>query len=223
MERKSTDWRSNNSGYTWTYEECLSTATNLSPLVRNETLDGFTWIEGGYETRSYTPNDANNWPIEIHFRESDLNGTGGTTSSGSSPTSASSVASPGSVSSTTTGAQATANGTDTGPSSSVVASSSSNGGLSTGAKIAIGVVIPVVVLAAVIGVFLFFRRRRRARQQVETWPQDTKTPELGGERSTQTAELDSRLDQHTWPVELGAERRRLELPGSPGIGRAELE
>ena len=43
-------------------------------------------------------------------------------------------------------------------------------GLSTGAKVAIGVVIPLVVIAALIAAFFFFRRRRRTTPQDETVP-----------------------------------------------------
>jgi len=42
-------------------------------------------------------------------------------------------------------------------------SAGSGGGLSTGAKAAIGVVIPLVAIAILVGAFFFIRRRRRAR------------------------------------------------------------
>jgi hypothetical protein len=80
-------------------------------------------------------------------------------------------------------------------------SASSSSGLSTGAKIAIGVVIPVVFIMLLLGLFFFFRRRRRRQDTTAnqlTWPEDAKSPgldgtmrnELEGDASRRPAELE---------------------------------
>ncbi|KAK2598058.1 hypothetical protein QQS21_005769, partial [Conoideocrella luteorostrata] len=79
------------------------------------------------------------------------------------------------VTATTTTAKTTASTTDTSSGGSSTSNPSQSagepGGLSTGAKVAIGVVIPVVALAAIIGVFLWWRRRKHHYQpQSQTEP-----------------------------------------------------
>jgi hypothetical protein len=187
-----------NRGWTWSFNECLTEYADLHPTVRDETLDGFTWVEGPIETHSYSPNDLNNWPVEIHFRESDLSGAATTSSSASKD--ASQIASQGGAASSTS-----RNSKSTSTVSAVPTGTSqfapSTSGLSTGAKIAIGVVIPVFVILLLLGLFFFFRRRRRrqvAAANEQTWPEDAKSPELDG-------------------------TMRNELPGDAGRRPAELE
>lgn len=64
-----------------------------------------------------------------------------------------------STSSTATNTQSSA--TSTASNTATGTPSQSTGGLSTGAKAAIGVCIPVVFLALVFGIFWFFRTRRK--------------------------------------------------------------
>ncbi len=67
-----------------------------------------------------------------------------------------------------------------GPSATDTASiSNNNGGLSTGAKAAIGVIIPLFVLALLFGLYIFYRRKRKSRSSDTTTP-DPEKPELHG-------------------------------------------
>lgn len=63
--------------------------------------------------------------------------------------------------STTTGSAANTSGAGASQTATPDSSSSSGGGLSTGAKAAIGVVVPLVVLGALAALFFFWWRRRR--------------------------------------------------------------
>ena len=64
--------------------------------------------------------------------------------------------------STTRGSAANTSGAGQSQTASATPDSSGSGGLSTGAKAAIGVVIPVVVLGALAGFFFWWRRRRQS-------------------------------------------------------------
>jgi hypothetical protein len=78
-------------------------------------------------------------------------------------------------------------------------------GLSSGAKIAVGVTIPVVVIAVVLGIFLFFRRRgkRGAKARHDNiGGEERKYPNDRGELGTEGAlsELETRTPCHELPT-----------------------
>ncbi|KAN0113234.1 hypothetical protein V8E51_006185 [Hyaloscypha variabilis] len=78
-------------------------------------------------------------------------------------------------------------------------------GLSSGAKIAVGVTIPVVVIAVVLGIFLFFRRRgkRGAKARHDNiGGEERKYPNDRGELGTEGAlsELETRTPCHELPA-----------------------
>lgn len=110
----------------------------------------------------------NAYGVRMVYQSSDLNPS-------SSSTSASEDAS-------STPANPTAN-PDAGPASSngaVTTSGPEPGGLSTGAKAAIGVVVPLVVIAALVAAFLLWQRRRRAGGEAALSPAPPPPPPSEG-------------------------------------------
>lgn len=111
---------------------------------------------------------------------------------------------------TTTGATTTTSGnlttspTSSSPTGTITPTSSASPGLSTGAKTAIGVVIPVALLAILLGVFLWWRNRRRQQttQAVE------KTSFLGflGRQNEKAGA--GEVEEQTWKSELPGESVR---------------
>ena len=81
--------------------------------------------------------------------------------------------------------------------------------MSSGAKIAIGVTIPVVLIAVVLGIFFFFRRRGKSRGQ-----QDDK-PVGGGE--VRRAELGDHRYHDKSAGELGTDGPIAELDSGSGV------
>jgi len=90
---------------------------------------------------------------------------------------------------TTTGGTTKPTSSDPTNSDTSTPSPGDDGGLSTGAKVAIGVVIPVVAIAALVGILLWWRRRRRHHGQssggggelYKYQPQPQQTAELHGQ------------------------------------------
>ncbi|KAJ5126019.1 hypothetical protein N7448_005328 [Penicillium atrosanguineum] len=89
-------------------------------------------------------------------------------------------------SSTTFPAETTTSSSSTN-SSTTSSSSDSNGGLSSGAKIAIGVCIPVVVIGIAVACFILWWRRKRARSGDEV----SRPIELPGDKVGGISEIDS--------------------------------
>jgi hypothetical protein len=59
-----------------------------------------------------------------------------------------------------------------------VADTSNNGGLSTGAKISIGILVPLFVIALVAAIVVYFIRKRMQERSKQTEPTDAMTDEL---------------------------------------------
>lgn len=105
----------------------------------------------------------NAFSVQIRWQASDLVAPKATTSSIIS-TSVLSTASTGStVGSAVSSTAARSTATSGSSSNDAQAEQSSSGGLSTGAIIAIGVIIPIVVIIALVAGFFLWRRRRQAR------------------------------------------------------------
>lgn len=143
---------------TWIAPESPGTMLPLTSVVKGVTTTN--------NVKFTSPGGLNAFGIRMVYEASDLSTktTGKTSSSSSSSASQSS------------GGTSTSNppqNTDTGDS----------GGLSTGAKVAIGVVIPLVALAALLGAFFWWRRRKHSYQsppQVEDKPPTQHQAELHG-------------------------------------------
>lgn len=104
---------------------------------------------------------VNAFSVQIRWQESDLI----TSTAQSGSTSQTSGANSGSSPSLNNGPTSTISGAP-----AVITSQNSSGrsgGLSTGAIIAIAVVIPIVVIAALVGLFFFMRRKKRAELPAE--------------------------------------------------------
>ncbi|KAL3963348.1 hypothetical protein ACCO45_000352 [Purpureocillium lilacinum] len=96
------------------------------------------------------------------------------------------------------------------------------GGLSTGAKAAIGVVIPLVAIAILVGAFFFIRRRRRARDGPNELPAYGAGNEGAGADSKTLASAHSPAPPLATgggyaavPQELQGTDQVVELPGDP--------
>ena len=104
-------------------------------------------------------------------------------------------------------------------------SASSDSGLSTGAKAAIGVVIPVAVIAILVGIFFFWRRKIR-KLGPSTWPASSTTSagqsgvqqssgqQLPMEMPSYYKTRDNRGSYMSSPIELDGSPRPQELEGS---------
>ena len=104
---------------------------------------------------------------------------------------------------------------------------STSGGLSTGAKAAIGVVVPVAVIAILVGIFFFWRRKIRKLND-NSWPEPPPSSDVrhSGAQSLTTNQsppmeartyyknIDDRGSYSSPPRELDASPRPLELEGS---------
>ncbi|KAH6885357.1 hypothetical protein B0T10DRAFT_608547 [Thelonectria olida] len=99
----------------------------------------------------------------------------------------------------------------------------SGGGLSTGAIAAIAVVIPLVAIAALIGAWFWYRRRKQQKQPVselgtdserKELPPDTARGELYGSQRFQSHELEN----STAPVELPGDDAPTSSPGLSTTG-----
>jgi hypothetical protein len=117
---------------------------------------------------------------------------------------------------TTTITQLSSSPTATGASSNT--SSPSNSGLSNGAKAAIGITIPILLIALIAGVFLFFRRRNRNQQEHIELP--TSSPSIDGSNWTQLNEM-QKLGVKSKASELDSSVR-FEADGGTGHHTAEL-
>ena len=172
---------------------CSATATNgLQALTLPTVARSTTTASNGTNVYSYHYDEFSIYApmIEIRWRSADRNGIPSETGK-AVPTS--------STSSPTTSS-----------------SSSSGSTLSTGAKAAIGVAVPVVVLALLAVSCLFWRRRKR-KSKVYAWSDTTAVSE---KRQPETAQLDS---GHVVPLaELDAGGKRTELSGDTPH-RQELE
>ncbi|KAL2176183.1 uncharacterized protein P884DRAFT_278632 [Thermothelomyces heterothallicus CBS 202.75] len=111
-----------------------------------------------------SPGGVNAYGVRMLYQASDLQTSTSTTSTTSTATTSTATASTATAS--TDGTSTTSSPTGSGPSQTTTPDADSTGGLSEGAKAAIGVVVPVVVLGAVLlGLALWWRRRKRAQQQ----------------------------------------------------------
>lgn len=91
-----------------------------------------------------------------------------------------------------------------------------SGGLSTGAKVAIGVVVPVVVIATLIAIFFFWRRKIRALRTDE-WPQSAPSAAASSDRGVEMREYRNSPNQpkpEARPQELEAMLPVQEMEGS---------
>lgn len=111
---------------------------------------------------------------------------------------------------------------ETGPSSNNAPSNSSSGsgGLSTGAKAAIGVVVPVAVIALLLGIFFFWRRKIRKLKEND-WPEPSTNSSFRHsaaqpptETSTYYKHVDDKGRYMSPPRELDASPVPQELEGS---------
>jgi hypothetical protein len=122
------------------------------------------------------------------------------------------------------GAAATTTTPITTPSLPVTSEPGSSSGLSTGATAAIGVVVPLVVLAALAGLAVWWRKRRRASQEgvagagaaselePQTKPEDKRANYYGNGPFAHEV-------QGTWNVpEMPSQRTAAELPADPAHG-----
>ncbi|KAK0656873.1 hypothetical protein B0T16DRAFT_385506 [Cercophora newfieldiana] len=83
----------------------------------------------------------------------------------------------------------------------------SSQGLSTGATVAIGVIVPVVAIAALVGLFLLWRKRRR---EVFVAPKNH-----GDQTELQRTEVDENKVYYTGvPQELSVPAHHIEMPGT---------
>ncbi|KAH6649168.1 hypothetical protein BKA67DRAFT_382755 [Truncatella angustata] len=147
-----------------------------------------------------TTDGLNAYSVKIAWRASDLtqSSTGSATASESSIGSASNLPDATADSASVTSSSATSGSSTTPPSGA--AGSAADGGLSTSAKIAIGITIPVAIIALIIVGLLVIRRKKRAAHMTDpgveissnpVYEKDTTfTSDLGSE---QTSEVDSRM------------------------------
>ncbi|KAK1494601.1 hypothetical protein CTAM01_08955 [Colletotrichum tamarilloi] len=138
---------------------------------------------GVVATQAVTMSDrdgVNAWGIRMVYQASDLVPK---TTSGASSASATATGTAAAGSGATSGASATgtAAGADntSGSATGAATSGASSGGLPTGGIVAVAVVIPVVAIAALVGLFLWWRRRKHRYAGVK--PAETPTaPEMDG-------------------------------------------
>ncbi|KAI9875569.1 MAG: hypothetical protein M1830_008328 [Pleopsidium flavum] len=136
--------------YLGDYGNCYSTLTH-GHVVTNERLDNSSWYEGPTTTvNEPTTLTAVAWSIQIRYHSSDLarlsNSATSTTSSGAASSSASAT-------------QTSA------PTVVVAPPTPISHGLSTGAKAAIGVTIPVAFIVLLLAAFFFIFSSRRSRKR----------------------------------------------------------
>ena len=177
---------------------CSGTASNgLRALTLPTTATTTVTAPNGTNvyTTAYTSFDAYAPLIDVRWRSADSEQADSTTSSGG-PNDTSSAASA------------------TAPPVSVTTSGSDS--LSTGAKVAIGVVIPLAVLALLVVSFIFWRRKRHSRDAAQSdYATVSQSPMRSIGRSAEIHELDGEVRRH----ELGGDfTKSQEVAGSSPAG-----
>ncbi|AEO58904.1 hypothetical protein MYCTH_2144292 [Thermothelomyces thermophilus ATCC 42464] len=152
-------------------------------------------------TESVTsPGGVNAYGVRMLYQASDLQTSTSTTSTTSTATT--STASTSTATASTDGASTASSPIVSGnPSQTTTPDAGSTGGLSEGAKAAIGVVVPVVVLGAVLlGLALWWRRRKRAQQQQrEQYPSQYPPPNALVEMPGYKQQQELQQQQHGAP------------------------
>ncbi|CAF9903463.1 MAG: hypothetical protein GOMPHAMPRED_000279 [Gomphillus americanus] len=167
----------------------LGCTLELTKTMYLDVLDNGTIVHA-----IFTTGGVNAYSVQIAWQSSDLSTSSSTTlTSSTTPSATSSTTSPGALATSSTPAVPT----------------TSDVGLSTGAKVAIGVVVPLTVIGLIIAIFLFrrYRQRRQPRElkhvdAYQQFSQDTSGVPLG--------EL---ADRTKYPSQNQTQVSHVELPG----------
>ncbi|KAK1963652.1 hypothetical protein LY78DRAFT_716397 [Colletotrichum sublineola] len=137
---------------------------------------------------------VNAWGIRMVYQASDLvpkSTSAATTAATATTGGGATAAATGTGTGTTTGAGTTATG----------GNGDSSGGLGTGAIIGVAVVVPVVLIAALVGLFLWWRRRKHRYAGVKPVDTTPTAPEMDGQSSMGSAYAYQHQHQHPPPVQ----------------------
>lgn len=106
----------------------------------------------------------------------------------------------------------------------------SNGGLSTGAKAAIGIMVPLVVIASALGAFFFYKRRRKTPaidvEQVGTKGDERLAPSEVPDYSIDMAESEKKSgnkNENETPVHEISADAMLEMEGDSSFAPLEMD